>query len=114
MRSKGGSMRVAIAGSVSVLLFVLAGCSNMKMECEEPEQCGGNPCCWSGSIDPDEHGTSGSTAPGACVPAFGVDSFVTRTCHTDADCTSGGVSTEAIHCCKGGQSFRACFEIPCS
>lgn len=104
-------MRIQFIGSISVVLFLL-GCS--KLECEGPGECGGNPCCWSSNVEPDDDRTSCSTAPDACVPGFGIDSFVTRACRTDADCTSGGISTAATHCCPCGQGFLACLERPCS
>jgi hypothetical protein len=105
-------MRISIIGTASVALL-LGACS--KVECEGPEECGGNPCCWSHDVEPGSERTSCSAAPDACVPGFGIDSGATRTCRTDGDCTAGGISTTAIHCCPASdQPFRACFEEPCA
>jgi len=106
-------MRVSIIGSMSVGLLLLGGCS--EFECEGPDECGGNPCCWSTNVEPGSERTSCATAPDACVPGFGIDSGATRTCRTDADCTAGGISTDAIHCCPvSDRTFRQCVEKTCS
>src|SRR5262245_31810763 len=103
----GGSMRISIVGLVSVALSLLGGCS--KVECQSPGECGGNPCCWSGNVEPGDERTSCSAAPNACVPGAGIDSFVTRACVSDEDCTAGGISTDFVRCCSAsGQPFKAC------
>jgi hypothetical protein len=106
-------MRIALVGSVLVALLLLGGCS--KLECESPDECGGNPCCWSFNVEPGSERTSCSAEPDGCVPDFGIDSGATRTCRTDGDCSRGGISTEAIHCCPvSDQNFRVCVERTCS
>ena len=106
-------MRIWIIGSMSVALFLVGGCS--KLECQEPGECGGNPCCWSHNVEPSSEMTSCSAAPDACVPGFGIDSGATRTCRTDADCTSGDISTEFTHCCGiPDRPFQACLKTPCT
>ena len=106
-------MRFSSVGSMSVVLLLLGGCS--KFECEGPDECGGNPCCWSTNVEPNSDKTSCSTAQDACVPGFGIDSGATRTCRADGDCTAGGIATEAIHCCPASdQTFRLCTDRSCS
>jgi len=92
-----------------VVLVTVLGCSSGPPgECQGPQDCGGNPCCWT-VVDVMDRGTICESAPSACVPVLGVDTLTTRLCQTDADCTSGGISTALTHCCQEStHSFKAC------
>jgi hypothetical protein len=95
--------------SLAVLPLALLACSaSPARECEGPGDCGGNPCCWS-VVNVNDQGTACEAAPSACVPVMGVDTLTTRVCQTDADCTSGGISTTLTHCCPAtSHPFKAC------
>jgi hypothetical protein len=98
-------MRISIVGLVMVVQL-LGGCS--KVECQSPGECGGNPCCWSVN-GPDDEGTRCRATPDARTPGGGIDSFVTRACVSDEDCTAGGISTEFVRCCSLSEHpFKAC------
>ncbi|HTS81678.1 MAG TPA: hypothetical protein VMH40_13850 [Myxococcaceae bacterium] len=99
--------------ALGACLWFLAGCGSTPpvpgFECLAPQDCGGSPCCWSHSILAER--SSCTSSPGACVPVLGVDTITTRLCQTDADCTSGGISTTLSHCCQRPEvPNRACLD----
>ena len=92
-----------------VALATALGCSSSPPgQCQGPQDCGGNPCCWT-VINVSDRGTSCETSASACVPVLGVDTLTTRLCQSDADCTAGGITTSLTHCCQEStHSFKAC------
>src|SRR4051812_32328439 len=81
--------------------IALAACGP-GLPCEGPSECGGNACCF---ITPTESGTSTpfvtcTASPTACAEPDTIDTRKRRMCHTDADCTAGGVTTAYTKCCK--------------
>jgi hypothetical protein len=93
----------------SLLLACRSGPPVPGLECLDPPDCGGSPCCWSSSVLGQSSAcTAGS---GSCVPVLGVDTIKTRLCQVDADCTSGGISSPLSHCCQRSEiPTRACLE----
>jgi hypothetical protein len=92
-----------------VVLMTAVGCSSSPAgDCEGPQDCGGNPCCWS-VVDVMDRGRTCTMAATACVPVLGVDTLTTRVCQSDADCTAGGISTALTRCCsQSSHAFKAC------
>jgi hypothetical protein len=84
--------------AVVLALLALAACGGSSLPCSGPPDCGGNACCLT---IPDLSGSTTlvcTSSPSACAPVRGLDQ-VTRLCHTDADCTAGGISTSETRCC---------------
>jgi len=101
------ALRRLLLLSVS-LLAGLACSSTPSGECQGPQDCGGLPCCWR-VVNVTDEGTACQPAQNACVPRLGVDTLTTRLCQTDADCTSGGITTALARCCQEStHPFKAC------
>jgi len=70
----------------------------LPVQCRNPDDCNGNPCCITinGTTPHDVSCTASKTA---CVPMAGLTNTSTRGCRSDADCTSGPVTTTLNQCC---------------
>jgi hypothetical protein len=73
------------------------------VQCDGPENCGGNPCCVSVAFmgfTPVFNDISCSQSPMDCQPVFNLGmNGQTRLCHTNADCTNGAPNSGANTCC---------------
>ena len=89
---------------------------NLKIACDGPAQCGGNPCCLTvknllGGPTPQD--IVCGMGPTDCAPALDLlaQKLISRRCAMDADCTAGAPMTQLPTCCTGafgGQSIRFC------
>jgi hypothetical protein len=85
---------------------------SISVECRNPSQCGGNPCCvqLQGQNIRDVQCEDMITD---CFPQFDFNTFSgqTRLCEFDADCTAGAPSTQLNRCCEvmqQGQRQKLC------
>ncbi len=113
-RSRRAALGAALRVSALATALALGACGGSVKpvsSCGGPADCGGDPCCY--QVTPVQNGGQLSCASSAssCVPEQGVDTFTTRLCTTDADCTAGGVSTQLATCCPStvqGKNVHAC------
>ena len=99
-------MRQGIRWSLCALVL-LAGCEG-PLPCGGPSECHGNACCYDIPLTSQAGPAVYCTAsPDACAPTQRLDLARTRLCHTNADCTAGGISTYEATCCPSSVMSRA-------
>jgi hypothetical protein len=100
----------------TITLACAADCTGSStIACTSPDNCGQNPCCTQISATSTTAGALCAKAPSDCVPKIDIAAkgAQTRLCRTDADCTSGGATTNLNACCSityQGNTFKGCFQ----
>ena len=92
-----------------------ADAGGFALQCDGPEDCGGNPCCVNinGTKPPKDSYCTMKTSD--CQPTIDVNTFMgmTRFCHVDGDCTHDAPNGTLKECCTGtysGQKQHICFD----
>jgi hypothetical protein len=113
-RSCRTALGAALRASALAAACALAACGGSVKpvnSCAGPADCGGDPCCYEVTPVQSNGQISCGNSASSCVPEQGVDTFTTRLCTTDADCTAGGVSTQLATCCPNtiqGKNVHTC------